>query len=185
MANSFFVTLPSTTPGFKENTVNRYRVKLPTPLNLEGKWLVGLHSIVYPYSWDVLGAIDEQFIDIHLRNEEIIRASVPRATYHTPEALAHGLRANLIEEARKGPTRKRRAIIRDEQTNDEENSALNKKVQTSVEDDSELSYTLSIDPPGKHRRLDCLKLFSTVLHLKLQRVAKDDPSEEHTRDPYM
>ena len=50
---SFYVTLPSNASMdiYPENTMTRYTTKLKTPLQLEGKFQVGLAEIMYPVNW--------------------------------------------------------------------------------------------------------------------------------------
>lgn len=55
MSNQFFVLLPSDSPEYPENTSSKYRVHLARPLDLQGTWLCGIHSIQYVHSWPTLG----------------------------------------------------------------------------------------------------------------------------------
>ena len=52
MSNSFFVILPSNTPGFVDNKTNKFKVHLPKKLVFDGPgWMVGLSGIIYPNKW--------------------------------------------------------------------------------------------------------------------------------------
>lgn len=49
MSNSFFVILPSNTPGFVGNKTNKFKVHLPKKLVFDGPgWMVGMSGIIYP-----------------------------------------------------------------------------------------------------------------------------------------
>lgn len=52
-ASEFFVTLPSNSSFnyFPQNDPSHYKVKLPYPIQLNGKWEVGLAEISYVRSW--------------------------------------------------------------------------------------------------------------------------------------
>ena len=53
MQSSFFLTLPSNSSvkWFKDNKPQNYKVQLPQPLELEGKWEAALVEIQYPKTW--------------------------------------------------------------------------------------------------------------------------------------
>lgn len=49
MSNSFFVIIPSNTPGFSDNKTNKFKIQLPKKLIFDGTgWCVGLAGIIYP-----------------------------------------------------------------------------------------------------------------------------------------
>jgi len=49
MSNSFYVIVPSNTPGFPNNKTNKFKVHLPKKLVFDGPgWVVGLAGIIYP-----------------------------------------------------------------------------------------------------------------------------------------
>lgn len=52
---SFYVTLPSNASMnfFPGNTIGNYTTKLFNPLDLDGKWEVGLSELMYPISWHI------------------------------------------------------------------------------------------------------------------------------------
>lgn len=52
-SRQFYVTLPSNSSMtiFPNNTLAKYKVKLPEHINLTGSWEVGLASITYPHTW--------------------------------------------------------------------------------------------------------------------------------------
>ena len=44
-----YVTLPSNIPGVPGNKPSNYKTPLPTPLQLNGEWQVGLIETHYPH----------------------------------------------------------------------------------------------------------------------------------------
>lgn len=49
MSNSYYVIVPSNTPGFYDNRTNKFKVHLPKKLTFDGSgWVVGLAGIIYP-----------------------------------------------------------------------------------------------------------------------------------------
>ncbi len=53
LSEGFYVTLPSNASKelFKSNTPSCYTVDLAKPIELSGRWMVGLCEIVYPHTW--------------------------------------------------------------------------------------------------------------------------------------
>lgn len=51
--DGFYVTLPcnASLSVYPENTISSYRTKLAAPIDLKGRWQVGLCEIEYPRSW--------------------------------------------------------------------------------------------------------------------------------------
>lgn len=52
-SSQFYLTLPSNTQ-VEGNTTSEFRVELPSAIELEGQWEVGLAEILYPGSYDTL-----------------------------------------------------------------------------------------------------------------------------------
>lgn len=49
MSNSFYIIIPSNTPGFPNNKTNKFKIHLPKKLIFDGPgWVVGLTGIIYP-----------------------------------------------------------------------------------------------------------------------------------------
>ncbi|GIY54860.1 uncharacterized protein CDAR_248761 [Caerostris darwini] len=50
---SFYLTLPSDSSlhYFPNNKISSFVTQLPSPITLDGKWVVGLAEIIYPYTW--------------------------------------------------------------------------------------------------------------------------------------
>ena len=76
MSNQFFVILPSDTPGYDDNRPNKFRIHLPKSIDFQGNWVAALHSITYPISWHNLGSVDQQWMDIYLKDGKKIRVVV-------------------------------------------------------------------------------------------------------------
>ena len=51
--NAFYLTLPSEASMnvFPNNTLSIYITRLPRPIELMGRWEVGLVEIQYPHTW--------------------------------------------------------------------------------------------------------------------------------------
>ena len=51
--NGFFITLPSNSNVnlYPNNQPANFKVKLPQPINLAGKWEVALYEVTYPHNW--------------------------------------------------------------------------------------------------------------------------------------
>lgn len=62
-SGQFYVTLPSNSSitFFPNNTLSDYKVKLPSHVNLDGTWEVGLASITFPHTWFTIGNEDRRF----------------------------------------------------------------------------------------------------------------------------
>ena len=97
-SNQFFIFLPSHTAGYEHNQPNRYRTRLPRTLEFSGNWVVGLHSISYSYSWDNLGTLDSQWMQLHLKNGQIIRIPIPNASFSSAENIANNLMVKIKAE---------------------------------------------------------------------------------------
>uniref|UniRef100_A0A914QYL5 Uncharacterized protein n=1 Tax=Panagrolaimus davidi TaxID=227884 RepID=A0A914QYL5_9BILA len=53
--SGFYIILPSNTSSYQNNTISKFRVKLPRPLHFNSDWYVGVYSISFPHSWNILG----------------------------------------------------------------------------------------------------------------------------------
>jgi hypothetical protein len=57
MSNSFYLIVPSNTPGFPDNRTNKFKIHLPKKLIFDGSWVVGLTGIIYPnryiFNWNI------------------------------------------------------------------------------------------------------------------------------------
>jgi len=98
MSNSFFIVLPSNTKSYEENKTNKFRVHLPRKLELEGNWVCGLHSIVYPNTWPAIGTTELQYIIVSTKSGTNIKFSIPKGSYLTPQELETTLYSGVIRE---------------------------------------------------------------------------------------
>ena len=71
----FYLTLPSNTPG-TDNTTSRFRVNLPSHIDLQGDWEIGLSEIFYPNSWCNIGEGDNYFY--------VVKSTEPTRKYEIP-----------------------------------------------------------------------------------------------------
>ncbi|KAL3114339.1 hypothetical protein niasHT_011740 [Heterodera trifolii] len=112
MTNSFFVILPSNTPGFVGNKTNKFKVHLPKKLQFDGAgWMVGLSGIIYPNSWAKLGTSDRQYVIVHLHDGRKYRFRVPKGSFLSPQQLERGIHHGMIAEVERLLTRKRSAPV--------------------------------------------------------------------------
>ena len=82
MMRDFYLTLPSNTPG-TGNITSRYRVNLPSHIDLQGEWEVGLSEIFYPNSWSTLKENDCFFL--------IVKGGEPTREYTFPPKRFHDI----------------------------------------------------------------------------------------------
>ncbi|KAI3419442.1 hypothetical protein GPALN_006686 [Globodera pallida] len=115
MTNSFFVILPSNTPGFVGNKTNKFKVHLPKKLVFEGPgWMVGMSGIIYPNSWATVGTLEKQYVIVHLRDGRKYRFRVPSGSFLSPQQLERGIHHGMIAEMERLMTRKRAALEEEE-----------------------------------------------------------------------
>jgi hypothetical protein len=103
MSSSFFIFAPSNTKDYADNQPNKFRMHLPKPLYFNGNWVVGLHSISYPYSWpSTIGTQDHQAIFIHFTddkgNDRYIKVPVPEASHKQVHKLGQFLSKSLKDQ---------------------------------------------------------------------------------------
>lgn len=104
MSNSFYVIVPSTGAGIenKANKTNKFRLQLPKKLSFEGPgWQVGLAGIIYPNSWAAIGAHEDQFITVYLKNGEVRHFKVPKGSFNTSKHLEQSLYHGVVKELEK------------------------------------------------------------------------------------
>ncbi|KAH7698320.1 hypothetical protein AAVH_34589 [Aphelenchoides avenae] len=116
MAVDFYVTLPSNTKTDLNNKTSSFTVRLQKKLQFNSTWVVGLVSILYPYSWPNLGTDDYQYVDVKWKSGVSTRLWILCTAYRTLERLPQGIEAAIREGAdhlcsigEEGSTRKRRA----------------------------------------------------------------------------
>jgi hypothetical protein len=135
--DTFYVHLPSDTINpYYPNKSNSFRITLPKPLRLNGVWLCGLSSIIYPRSYAAIGTTREQEIQVEIRDPhyekvyhlEKVHIKIPSGTYSTSEGLSHAINtaiANKVDELRRSaPTRLRKRAATDDDTPPAESAQL-------------------------------------------------------------
>lgn len=70
--SDFYLTLPSNSSMdvYPENTMANFKTKLPSRVELTGRWEVGLVEIQYPHSWYNLSEVEELIITPAVSEEE-------------------------------------------------------------------------------------------------------------------
>jgi hypothetical protein len=127
--DTFYVHLPSDTINPSHpNKSNSFRIALPKPLRLNGVWLCGLSSIIYPRSYAAIGTTGPQEIQIAIRephyddrgHTEYVTVEIPSGSYTTAQGLAHAINAAIdrkVEEIRqREPKLLRKRAVDDEVT---------------------------------------------------------------------
>jgi hypothetical protein len=91
----FFLTLPSNVS--RNDSTNKYTIRLPKKLQLNGSWEVALVEIQYPYSWkNITGQLQadrqtDNWIDISFTNGSVVTLFVPPGHYPTAQKLIDGI----------------------------------------------------------------------------------------------
>ena len=102
-----YLTLPSNTKDYTQaNNTHSFRVQLPEPISLEGRWEVALVDIQYPYSWK--NVVGEHFVAMHYRLKSglggvTLYGKIPEGHYSDVAALIGAIKVGIREAARKAP----------------------------------------------------------------------------------
>jgi len=111
MASNMYITLPSNTKDFTQtNKTHSFRVHLPQPVSLEGRWEVALVDVQYPHTWkNVVGG---QRVEI-LRefstkgsSKKIpvwLRGTVPDGHYNDVDSLLGAIKQGIRDAIREIP----------------------------------------------------------------------------------
>jgi hypothetical protein len=90
--SSFYITLPSNSAHFTDNSTNNFRVRLPQRIDLQGTgWEVALFDAIYPHSWqnihkengDITLTYGLYDVDTKITVETTALCSIPPAYYKT------------------------------------------------------------------------------------------------------
>ena len=106
---NIYLTLPSNTPDFNDNTTSEFRVKLPNPIELQGEWEMALVEMQYPHSWDNIvqnpckfyktmteNSFMVQLQPVYKYKEGIVlKYEIPPGSYDTVNALVEGINYSL------------------------------------------------------------------------------------------
>ena len=99
-----YLTLPSNTLDVTEtNKTNSYRVQLPEPVSLDGRWEVALVDIQYPFSWrNVFGSrtIAVRYGTKKDKNAWLL-GEIPEGYYGDVGSLIGGIKLGIRDAARK------------------------------------------------------------------------------------
>lgn len=98
MSSAFFVVLASNTKSYQDNKPNKFRVRLGKKIRLDGNYVVGLHSILYPNTWSAIGHTTSEYMSVKLKDGKQLKFEIPRGSYLTPEQLASNLHSGIIRE---------------------------------------------------------------------------------------
>ena len=135
----FYITLPSNTKTDLKNKTNSFTIRLQQKLQFNSTWVVGLVSILYPYSWPNVGTDGFQFIDIAWKTGVVTRLYIRSTTFRTLENLHKGIEAAIREGAQRlcsitdHASRKRRAVESSKDRPD--NKRLRRSVQVPEEEE--------------------------------------------------
>ena len=160
----FYVTLPSNTDP--ENETSNFSVRLPSKLDLQGKWEVALSEIQYPHSWNNVkqntvssgfGLIDN-CLEITLTNKIVMPIYVPPGYYDTID--------ELIQAIRYGQEKARTIILHTIEKQETTGTyKLRKKLKPSHAKDVVESFTLEYNKTLK--RVQCKLLQSRIAMVRL------------------
>ncbi|KAL3101619.1 hypothetical protein niasHT_025263 [Heterodera trifolii] len=167
MTNSFFVILPSNTPGFVGNKTNKFKVHLPKKLQFDGAgWMVGLSGIIYPNSWAKLGTSDRQYVIVHLHDGRKYRFRVPKGSFLSPQQLERGIHHGMIAEVERLLTRKRSAPVHASFGNGDDDEEEGEILDVSfVEEEGEDTGEAPLNPLSNLTKLSAEQ--ETLRHEKL------------------
>lgn len=88
----FYMYLPSNTGDYIDNTISRFRVKLPDKIDLDGEWEVALVEIAYPVTWFNIGSPAEAQISVTFgASNETINSLIPFKNYTTIDGLCDAI----------------------------------------------------------------------------------------------
>ena len=95
MLKSFYVILPSNTPG-ENNKTNSFTVSLPQKLQFNSNWCVGLSVISYPLTWPSLGTNEPQAIEIEWQSGDACSFPIPCLRFTTTLQLEQCISKALV-----------------------------------------------------------------------------------------
>ncbi|KAL3107686.1 hypothetical protein niasHT_011699 [Heterodera trifolii] len=180
MANSFFVILPSNTPGFVGNKTNKFKVHLPKKLQFDGAgWMVGLSGIIYPNSWAKLGTSDRQYVIVHLHDGRKYRFRVPKGSFLSPQQLERGIHHGMIAEVERLLTRKRSAPVHASFGNGDDDEEEGEILDVSFVEEEEETGEAPLHPLSNLTKLSAEQ--ETLRHEKLAQEERRRREEEQRK----
>ncbi|KAL3122281.1 hypothetical protein niasHT_010403 [Heterodera trifolii] len=180
MTNSFFVILPSNTPGFVGNKTNKFKVHLPKKLQFDGAgWMVGLSGIIYPNSWAKLGTSDRQYVIVHLHDSRKYRFRVPKGSFLSPQQLERGIHHGMIAEVERLLTRKRSAPVHASFENGDDDEEEGEILDVSFVEEEEETGEAPLHPLSNLTKLSAEQ--ETLRHEKLAQEERRRREEEQRK----
>ncbi|KAL3118907.1 hypothetical protein niasHT_004838 [Heterodera trifolii] len=180
MTNSFFVILPSNTPGFVGNKTNKFKVHLPKKLQFDGAgWMVGLSGIIYPNSWAKLGTSDRQYVIVHLHDGRKYRFRVPKGSFLSPQQLERGIHHGMIAEVERLLTRKRSAPVHASFENGDADEEEGEILDVSFVEEEEETGEAPLHPLSNLTKLSAEQ--ETLRHEKLAQEERRRREEEQRK----
>ncbi|KAL3068870.1 hypothetical protein niasHT_030495 [Heterodera trifolii] len=180
MTNSFFVILPSNTPGFVGNKTNKFKVHLPKKLMFDGAgWMVGLSGIIYPNSWAKLGTSDRQYVIVHLHDGRKYRFRVPKGSFLSPQQLERGIHHGMIAEVERLLTRKRSAPVHASFGNGDDDEEEGEILDVSFVEEEEETGEAPLHPLSNLTKLSAEQ--ETLRHEKLAQEERRRREEEQRK----
>ncbi|KAL3117487.1 hypothetical protein niasHT_005558 [Heterodera trifolii] len=180
MTNSFFVILPSNTPGFVGNKTNKFKVHLPKKLQFDGAgWMVGLSGIIYPNSWAKLGTSDRQYVIVHLHDGRKYRFRVPKGSFLSPQQLERGIHHGMIAEVERLLTRKRSAPVHARFENGDDDEEECEILDVSFVEEEEETGEAPLHPLSNLTKLSAEQ--ETLRHEKLAQEERRRREEEQRK----
>ncbi|KAL3095259.1 hypothetical protein niasHT_020410 [Heterodera trifolii] len=180
MTNSFFVILPSNTPGFVGNKTNKFKVHLLKKLQFDGAgWMVGLSGIIYPNSWAKLGTSDRQYVIVHLHDGRKYRFRVPKGSFLSPQQLERGIHHGMIAEVERLLTRKRSAPVHASFGNGDDDEEEGEILDVSFVEEEEETGEAPLHPLSNLTKLSAEQ--ETLRHEKLAQEERRRREEEQRK----
>ena len=148
MAVDFYVTVPSNSKTNMSNKTNSFTVRLQKKLQFNSTWVVGLVSILYPYSWPTVGTSEFQHVDVTWKGGVVTRLYIKSTAYRTLDRLFRGIESAIRDSADKlcaltSPNiRKRRAA----DDNTPPNDTIKKPRNEGDEEEEEEQLHPPLDP---------------------------------------
>ena len=98
-----YVTLPSNTRDYTQrNKTNSFRVQLPEPLQLQGKWEVALVDFQYPLSWRNIAGKHTIRVQYVTKSGQMawVQGEIPPGYYADIDTLVAGVKVGIRDAAR-------------------------------------------------------------------------------------
>ena len=94
--NHFYVTLPSNSRSFPNNTLDDFRVLLPRQIRLTENWEVALAEITYPHTWHNIRG-NNFFVLLELETYGTMRINLPPNYYASVDEVCATLNQHVSD----------------------------------------------------------------------------------------